>query len=285
MIAFHTIQGLAEQISRWKKAGLTIGFVPTMGNLHAGHLSLIELAQRQADRVVASVFVNPLQFGVGEDFNSYPRTLIQDTAQLKSVGCDALFAPSVAEMYPQGVLSTQVLASKGLSELWEGATRPGHFDGVATVVAKLLNIVQPDVAIFGQKDYQQWCVLKQMVRDLNWPVELIKAPIMRAEDGLAFSSRNQYLTSDQRKVAPGLYVELQQLAQAIRAVGNQDFRKLEEKAAQTLLNNGFDQVDYIAVVDPISLQRLNQIQAQLTLLAVARLGKVRLLDNVELDVQ
>lgn len=284
MIELSNIQALRQQVTAWKQSGLRVGFVPTMGNLHAGHLSLIELASQQADRVVSSVFVNPLQFGEGEDYERYPRTLEADKAKLSSVSCDAFFAPSVIEMYAQGQTQTQVLAAPGLSRIWEGASRPGHFDGVTTIVAKLFNLVQPDVAIFGQKDYQQWCVLNQMVADLNWPIELIKAPIKRDLDGLALSSRNQFLNENQRKIAPRLYLELQQIAHAVTSIDEIDFASLEQAAMQNLLDHGFDQVDYIAIVDPVSLQKLTQRQDTMTILAVARLGSTRLLDNIELDL-
>lgn len=284
MIELSSIQALRQQVAAWKQAGLRVGFVPTMGNLHAGHLSLVEIASQHADRVISSVFVNPLQFGAGEDFELYPRTLADDIAKLQAVACDALFAPSVTEMYGQGQAQTQVLASPSLAGIWEGASRPGHFDGVTTVVAKLFNLVQPDVAVFGQKDYQQWCVLSQMVADLNWPIELIKAPIKRDLDGLALSSRNQYLNPTQRKIAPRLYLELQQMAHAITSVEQVDFTYLEQAARQNLLDQGFDQVDYIAIVDPYNLQKLTKRQDKMMLLAVARLGSTRLLDNIELDL-
>lgn len=285
MIELTRVQDLRQQVTTWKQAGLRVGFVPTMGNLHAGHLSLIELASQQADRVVSSVFVNPLQFGEGEDYERYPRTLEADKAKLNSVKCDALFAPSVSEMYGQGQSQTQVLAAPDLSHTWEGASRPGHFDGVATVVAKLFNLVQPDVAVFGQKDYQQWCVLNQMVSDLNWPIKLIKAPIQRDLDGLALSSRNQFLNQTQRKIAPRLYLELQQIAHAVTSDERVNFDVLLQAAKQNLLDQGFDQVDYIAIVDPLNLKTLSRRQDSMAILAVARLGSTRLLDNIELDLR
>ncbi|MBE0494127.1 MAG: pantoate--beta-alanine ligase [Thiomicrospira sp.] len=284
MIELSSIQALRHQVAAWKQAGLRVGFVPTMGNLHAGHLSLIERASQQAERVISSVFVNPLQFGEGEDFERYPRTLAEDVAKLNSVNCDALFVPSVNEMYGSNQAQTQLLAAPSLTQLWEGASRPGHFDGVATVVAKLFNLVQPDLAVFGQKDYQQWCVLQQMVADLNWPIELIKAPIKRDSDGLALSSRNQFLNEKQRKIAPGLYLELQKIAHDVTSAGRVDFAYLEQEAIQNLLRHGFDQVDYVALVDPVSLQKLTQPQDKITILAAACLGSTRLLDNIELDL-
>ena len=283
MIICSTIESLRAQIRQWKSAGYTLGFVPTMGNLHQGHLGLVDIAKQQTDKVVASVFVNPMQFGEGEDFTSYPRTLDADQAKLEAHDCDMLFCPSVCEIYPEGKLSTLVHADTLLAGLWEGAKRPGHFDGVCTVVAKLFNLVQPDVAVFGQKDYQQWTILRRMVSELSWPIEMIKAPIARAEDGLALSSRNQYLNSSQRQIAPKLYTVLQNIASALLS-GHQDLRALEISAVEMLLQQGFDQVDYVAIVDPVSLMQLEEMQARLAVISVARLGKTRLLDNLELQL-
>lgn len=282
MIMLDNITALRQQIQRWKQAGLRVGFVPTMGNLHAGHISLLTLAKQHADRVVTSVFVNPLQFGVGEDFDRYPRTLVEDSQKLQSASCDALFAPSVEQMYPQGVIQSKVCAPNELTEVFEGASRPGHFDGVATVVAKLFNLVQPDVAVFGQKDYQQWRVLQTMVNELNWPIQMVKAPIARDVDGLALSSRNQYLTETQREIAPKLYVVLQDIALALRS-GNLNLRDLENAAKERLLSEGFDAVDYVAIVDSQTLLPMQTLQNAVVILAVARLGSTRLLDNIELN--
>lgn len=285
MQTFFTVADLRAQIQAWRAAGLKIALVPTMGNLHLGHLSLLEIAKQKADKVVASIFVNPLQFGVGEDFDSYPRTLEQDQQKLAEIGCDALFAPNAQEVYPNGQPETLVTASKPLTSLLEGASRPGHFDGVCTVVAKLFNLVQPDVAIFGQKDYQQWLVLQAMVADLNFPIEMICAPIGRAENGLALSSRNQYLTAEQLEIAPKLYVVLQNIRLAIES-GNQDLAALCEAAKQQLIFEGFDAVDYISVHDKTTLEEVVALaetdspQPDLVVLAVARLGRTRLLDNL-----
>jgi pantoate--beta-alanine ligase len=280
MIVCSSTYALRERILNWKSAGLKVGFVPTMGNLHQGHLSLIDMAKQQTDKVVASVFVNPLQFGEGEDFDCYPRTLEADKARLQAQGCDLLFCPSVDDMYPEGALSTRIQADPLLASLWEGAKRPGHFDGVTTVVAKLFNLVQPDVAVFGQKDYQQWTVLNRMVSELAWPIEMIKAPIARDGDGLALSSRNQYLTVAQRAIAPKLYVVLQDVVAAVLS-GNHNLRDLEKSAVDRLQWEGFDQVDYLAIVDPSSLKLLDEVQPQWVIMAVARLGNTRLLDNIE----
>lgn len=290
MQVVETVAELRGMIKRWKQEGLRIGFVPTMGNLHAGHLSLVELAQQNADKVVVSVFVNPLQFGPNEDLDKYPRTFEQDRQQLEEAHADILFFPNVSEMYPSGQTQTIVCVPNELTGLLEGATRPGHFDGVTTVVTKLFHMVQPDVAIFGQKDYQQLKVIQAMVTDLSMPIDIIKAPIARAEDGLALSSRNQYLTPAQRQIAPKLFVVLNDVALAILS-GNTDFSRLEATAAQQLLDHGFDQVDYVKVVNADTLLPLLsdgfdvQKRPGLVVLGVARLGNTRLLDNILLPVE
>jgi pantoate--beta-alanine ligase len=282
MVVCESLEALRLQISSWRAQGDKIGFVPTMGNLHQGHLSLVEIAKQQVDRVVVSIFVNPLQFGEGEDYATYPRTLAEDQAKLIGQDCDMVFCPDVKQIYPQGAVSTRVLAAPELANLWEGASRPGHFDGVCTVVAKLFNMVQPDLSVFGQKDYQQWTILRRMVSDLNWPIMLVKAPISRDSDGLALSSRNQYLTPAQRKIAPKLFVVLQDVVTAIKS-GNKNLRELEATAVQQLVQEGFDRVDYVAIVDPLSLVSLESPQTNMTVIAVARLGTTRLLDNIELN--
>src|SRR5215469_2298838 len=202
--------GLRATIRGWRGQGQTIGFVPTMGNLHDGHYSLVKLARTRTDRVVASVFVNPTQFGPNEDFERYPRTLVQDQTGLAEAGCDLLFTPDVATLYPFGPAGSVSLHVPDITDTLEGAHRPGHFDGVATVVCKLFNLVQPDIAIFGQKDFQQLKVIERMVRDLSLPVKVMSAPTQRAEDGLALSSRNQYLSADDRASAPLIHETLQQ---------------------------------------------------------------------------
>lgn len=279
MQIFEQASALKAQIRQWKSEGLCIGFVPTMGNLHAGHLSLVELAKQQADRVVVSIFVNPLQFGPDEDFERYPRTFEADCEKLQTHSVDALFFPQVEEMYPVGPTQTLVSAPAVLTGLLEGKSRPGHFDGVTTVVAKLFNLVQPDVAIFGQKDFQQYAVIERMVADLAMPLELVRAPIAREEDGLALSSRNQYLSETQRQIAPKLYTVLCDVATALES-GNRNFSDLETAATQSLLAEGFDAVDYIAIVDPYTLLPAEESQAAFAVLAVARMGATRLLDNI-----
>ena len=262
-----------------------IALVPTMGNLHEGHLELVRIAKQHADVVVVSIFVNPTQFGAGEDFDSYPRTLDEDMAKLSTVGADYVFAPSIDEMYPVLPPPTSVLAGS-ITEQLCGQSRPGHFDGVGIVVSKLFNIVQPDVAIFGQKDYQQLAIIKQLVRDLSYPIEIIGAPIVRAGDGLALSSRNQYLSAHERQIAPVLHRELQRLAQQLSDA------KLSYQAIQTLLadtgkrisDTGFT-IDYLdiktAALAPITNDAdvLNTPNTGMVILVAAWLGRARLLDN------
>jgi pantoate--beta-alanine ligase len=259
-----------------------------MGNLHAGHLSLVRLAQEQVDYVVVSIFVNPLQFGEGEDFAQYPRTLAADCDALCRLGCDLVFCPDVGELYPAQGRQTRLQADPQLASRLEGALRPGHFDGVVTVVAKLFNLVQPHLAVFGQKDYQQWRVIQAMVADLNWPIQLLRGPIARDTDGLALSSRNQYLGARQRKIAPHLYQVLQDVAHNLTqnlASGSSTLElwpQLKAKAEEKLLECGFDAVDYIAWVDQESLTEVTLAEQPSVLLVVARLGTTRLLDNLEL---
>lgn len=269
---------MRQQVRQWRQAGQCIGFVPTMGNLHAGHLSLVERARAQADRVVVSIFVNPLQFGPGEDYERYPRTFSADIAQLQALDVDAVFHPQVADMYPQWPQGTRVQAHPDLAKYWEGARRPGHFDGVVTVVSKLFHIVEPDVAVFGQKDFQQLRLIEAMVEELNMPVRIVRGAIVREADGLAMSSRNQYLSPDQRAVAPQLYATLQWARQALLAGQRAD--AVGKAATQRLLDKGFDSVDYFALTDHKTLQPVDKAHDQSILLAAARLGVTRLLDNL-----
>ena len=279
MQILEQVKPLRVQVSEWKKLGYSIGFVPTMGNLHNGHLSLVKMAQQKCDKVVVSIFVNPMQFGPNEDFATYPRTFESDQKKLADMQVDAVFYPSVDEIYPKGINQTSVHVPTDLTGLLEGATRPGHFDGVTTVVCKLFNMVQPDKAIFGQKDYQQLAVIKAMVADLALPIDIISAPIGRDIDGLALSSRNQYLSAEQRKIAPKLQTLLQDIATAIQS-GNNAFNDLCNAATQSLLAEGFDQVDYIQVCDADTLLPINSFDKNLVILGVARLGNTRLLDNI-----
>lgn len=272
---------LRARISAWRAAGERVAFVPTMGNLHAGHLHLVETAQACADRVVVSIFVNPTQFGAGEDLDRYPRTLNEDSAALDGLGTDLLFHPEVETMYPlgQGAVTVQVPA---LEDLLCGAHRPGHFTGVATVVCMLLNQVQPDVALFGQKDYQQLAVIRRMVSALHLPVEITGVPTVRADDGLALSSRNQYLTDEERRLAPQLYAELCRVAERLKS-GDRDFAAMEADAAQALDKLGFS-TEYMTVAS-LDLTVPHIAVQHFVVLVAARLGKARLIDNIEVIVQ
>ena len=281
MRTFTTVSALREQVRDWKQEGLHVGFVPTMGNLHAGHYSLIELAKKNADCVVASVFVNPTQFGPNEDFARYPRTLDADANGLAGHGCDALFAPSVDEMYPEGPAdAVLVRVPERLTGILDGAHRPGHFDGVATVVARLFNMVQPDVAVFGSKDYQQLQVIAYLVRDLAFDIEIIAAPTARADDGLALSSRNQYLSVAERAIAPEIHRTLLAMREAVRA--GQPLPAIEASASQRLRDAGFA-MDYAAIHrTDLSVPAPDERNGLIALVA-ARLGTTRLIDNMSLD--
>jgi pantoate--beta-alanine ligase len=269
---------LRATIRGWRTQGQTVGFVPTMGNLHEGHHSLIKLARARTERVVASVFVNPTQFGPNEDFERYPRTLVQDQAGLAEHGCDLLFAPDVATIYPFGAEHSVSLRVPQITEVLEGAHRPGHFDGVATVVCKLFNLVQPDLAVFGQKDYQQLKVIERMVRDLSLPLKVMAAPIFRADDGLALSSRNQYLSAAERARAPLLYQTLQQMRELL-AKGHA-WRVIEQAASSRLQRAGFVP-DYAAIRRAEDLGEPQEgEQTGLIALVAARLGSTRLIDNL-----
>ncbi|WP_019342094.1 pantoate--beta-alanine ligase [Stutzerimonas stutzeri] len=282
MNVVKTIADLRAAVTRARGEGKRIGFVPTMGNLHAGHVALIKKAGQRADFVVASIFVNPLQFGPNEDLASYPRTLTADQEKLFEAGCHLLFAPSVEEMYPHGQASQTIVRVPGVSEGLCGGSRPGHFDGVSTVVSKLFNMVLPDLAVFGQKDFQQLAVIRTMVRDLNMPVQIIGEPIVRAEDGLALSSRNGYLTADQRSTAPVLFRTLQQLADAIRN-GERDYPALLASGHQQLQTAGL-RPDYLEVRNALDLSPVTADSRELVILAAAYLGKTRLLDNLLVDI-
>lgn len=283
MITVHTVRELRAAVSHARAEGKSIGFVPTMGNLHSGHAALVEKAGQRADFVIASIFVNPLQFGPSEDLATYPRTLLADQETLLAAGCHLVFAPSVEEMYPDGMDGQTRVSVPVVSEGLCGASRPGHFEGVATVVSKLFNMVQPDMAIFGQKDFQQLAVIRTLVRDLNMPVQIIGEPTVRAADGLALSSRNGYLNEAQRAVAPALYAGLRQLAAAIEA-GERDFAKLI-KAGKAELKKAGLRPDYLEIREANSLRPANGDDSHLVILAAAFLGKTRLIDNLAFDVQ
>ena len=275
MKIIHTIQELRD----WRREAGSVAFVPTMGNLHEGHLALVREAAKRADQVVVSIFVNRLQFGQGEDFDRYPRTLEQDAAKLAGEGVAVLFAPSEQELYPNVAQQYNVEPPNLQNELC-GAFRPGHFRGVATVVAKLFNIVEPDYACFGKKDYQQLVILQGMAADLNFWVEIVPVDIGRAADGLALSSRNQYLSEAERKQAPQLYRELQAVARAVEN-GNRDYAALEQQAAANLKQAGWE-VDYVEIRHAGNLQVAHVGDSELVVLAAARLGNTRLIDNIEI---
>lgn len=274
----HTVAELRERLRPWRRDGDRIALVPTMGNLHAGHLKLVEEAHTRARRVVVSVFVNPLQFGPHEDFGNYPRTLEADRLKLQSAQADLLFAPSVEEMYPQGQETVTRVTVPDLSGILEGEFRPGHFDGVATVVAKLFNMVRCDVALFGKKDYQQLLVIRRMVEDLWLPVEIVGINTVREADGLAMSSRNQYLTEAERREAPLLHRSLAKVADDLRA-GRRDFEALQSQAAREL--SACMRPDYVTIRDARNLNVPQIESAGLVVLAAAWLGKARLIDNIE----
>lgn len=278
MQVIATRNELREQLADWRHDGDHIALVPTMGNLHDGHLGLVKLARQHAERVVVSVFVNPLQFGEGEDFEEYPRTLRLDTQRLKPLKADLLFAPDTETVYPFGIENAATVHVPGLGDDLCGASRPGHFDGVATVVARLLCMVHPDTAVFGQKDYQQLLIIRRLVQDLGLPIDVVAGPTSRDDDGLARSSRNQYLTDAERAIAPTLYAVLTQVAQAL-ASGRQDYGELESAAAGRLADAGFG-VDYVSIRRAENLGDPDRETDELVVLAAAQLGKARLIDNV-----
>lgn len=274
------ILSLRATVAHWRAEGDSVALVPTMGALHAGHIALVEAAQAQAKRVVVSVFVNPAQFGPNEDFARYPRPLAHDLEQLRAAGADAAWLPTVEEMYPHG-FATHIHVA-GVSDGLEGTQRAGHFDGVATVVAKLLLQVMPDMALFGEKDYQQLCVVKRLVADMDIPVRILGLPTVREADGLALSSRNRYLTPDQRAVAPLLHTTLKDLAVQCRDLAEEALPRQIERAKERLLAAGFTAVDYLALRAEDSLLPLLRCDRPARLLAAARLGETRLLDNISI---
>jgi pantoate--beta-alanine ligase len=273
----RTVADLRAAVRGWRDAGLRVALVPTMGFLHQGHLSLVRLGHARADRVVASLFVNPTQFAPSEDFAAYPRDEARDAALLAGAGCDLLYAPAVGEMYPQGFATTVSVA--GVSAPMDGLARPTHFAGVATIVAKLLVQCQPDAAIFGEKDYQQLLVIKRLARDLDLPVEIVGAPTVREPDGLALSSRNSYLTPEQRGIAPQLNAALRSAGEALRAGAS--VAEAEADGLAALAAAGFASVDYFEVRGAGDLARLGPgpVDAPARVFVAARLGKARLIDN------
>ncbi len=276
----RTVAELRAHLGAWRDQGHRIAFVPTMGNLHAGHFSLVEIGRRHADKVVASIFVNPTQFGPNEDFARYPRTPERDAAGLAEAGCDLLFLPSVEEMYPFGAENAVRMRVPGLSAILDGESRPGHFDGVATVVARLFNMVRPDVAIFGRKDYQQLQIVRQLVRDLAFPLEIVGGATVREPDGLAMSSRNQYLDGEQRRTAAEIHAMLQQMREQTRLGLPLD--GVEAGAVARLQAAGF-RVDYAVVRRSDLSVPEHGNEAGLLGLVAARLGTTRLIDNLDFD--
>ena len=276
-----TIAQVRERVRGWRAQGQRIAFVPTLGNLHAGHLSLIEAARQYGERFVASIFVNPTQFGPNEDYALYPRTPLEDETMLAAAGCDLMFMPDVAEIYPNGTDNSARVEVPVLSQILDGEFRPGHFQGVATVVTKLLNIVEPDAAIFGEKDFQQLSVIRRMVADLCMPTAIIGAATVREPDGLAMSSRNQYLTAAERGVAPIIHQQLQ-LARTrlLAAVADRDV----ESAALAALTAAGLRPDYFVVRDAATLQPALPGSRERVVLVAARLGKARLIDNLRVTL-
>ncbi|MEE4660670.1 MAG: pantoate--beta-alanine ligase [Halieaceae bacterium] len=271
---------LGKALREERRKGHRVGFVPTMGNLHQGHLELIRKAKELCDTVVVSIFVNPMQFGANEDLDAYPRTLKADKEKLFAEGVQFLFTPEVSEIYPEGMDAQTTVNVPQLSDTLCGASRPGHFTGVATVVTKLFNIVQPDVAVFGEKDFQQLSIIRKMVRDLCLPIEIVGVATARAEDGLALSSRNGYLTEEQRQRAPLLNEILREVREAI-ACGFDNYRELEMRALSRLSEAGFEP-DYFEIRDASTLGEITDSTEEIAILAAARLGVPRLIDNVRL---
>jgi pantoate--beta-alanine ligase len=276
------VRELRDAVGAWRRAGERVALVPTMGNLHDGHAELVRRARAIADRVVVSSFVNPLQFGPNEDFARYPRTPREDAALLQSLGTDLLFAPGVDDMYPRGQGTVTRVQVPELANTLCGEFRPGHFDGVATVVSKLFNLVQPDVALFGEKDFQQLAIIRRMVEDLCMPIEIVGVPTVREADGLAMSSRNRYLTSAERAIAPQIHAELQRARTAIQQ-GARNFGEIEQRGRAALEKLGF-KPDYFTVRDAVTLQPPADSSRDLVILVAARLSQARLIDNVTLSL-
>jgi len=274
------INSLQQELAVLTMQGESLALVPTMGNLHAGHMSLVREARKLADRVVVSVFVNPAQFDRDEDLAAYPRTLDEDIQKLEKGRVDLVFAPHVEEVY--GENSVTRIQVPGLADCLEGASRPGHFDGVATIVAKLFNLIQPDVALFGEKDFQQLLLIQRMADDLNFPVTVMGFPTVREADGLAMSSRNGYLSEEERQNAPQLFASLQSVEQALRR-GERDFAGLEQQISENLVNSGFS-VDYVAIRRASDLKEPKGDESELVVLASAWLGQARLIDNIPVNL-
>ncbi|EAY9563110.1 pantoate--beta-alanine ligase [Salmonella enterica] len=277
MLIIETLPLLRQHIRRLRHEGKRVALVPTMGNLHDGHMTLVEEAKTRADVVVVSIFVNPMQFDRAEDLARYPHTLQEDCEKLNKRKVDFVFAPSATEIYPQGLESQTFVDVPGLSTMLEGASRPGHFRGVSTIVSKLFNLIQPDIACFGEKDFQQLALIRKMVADLGYDIEIVGVPIIRAKDGLALSSRNGYLTAEQRKIAPGLYKVMSSIGEKLRA-GERDQDEMIAIAAQELNEKGF-RADDIQIRDADTLLELTENSKRAVILVAAWLGQARLIDN------
>ncbi|MGK4112264.1 pantoate--beta-alanine ligase [Escherichia coli] len=277
MLIIETLPLLRQQIRRLRIEGKRVALVPTMGNLHDGHMKLVDEAKARADVVVVSIFVNPMQFDRPEDLARYPRTLQEDCEKLNKRKVDLVFAPSVKEIYPNGTETHTYVDVPGLSTMLEGASRPGHFRGVSTIVSKLFNLVQPDIACFGEKDFQQLALIRKMVADMGFDIEIVGVPIMRAKDGLALSSRNGYLTAEQRKIAPGLYKVLSSIADKLQA-GERDLDEIITIAGQELNEKGF-RADDIQIRDADTLLEVSETSKRAVILVAAWLGDARLIDN------
>ncbi len=277
MLIIETLPLLRQQIRRLRMEGKRVALVPTMGNLHDGHMKLVDEAKARADVVVVSIFVNPMQFDRPEDLARYPRTLQEDCEKLNKRKVDLVFAPSVKEIYPNGTETHTYVDVPGLSTMLEGASRPGHFRGVSTIVSKLFNLVQPDIACFGEKDFQQLALIRKMVADIGFDIEIVGVPIMRAKDGLALSSRNGYLTAEQRKIAPGLYKVLSSIADKLQA-GERDLDEIITIAGQELNEKGF-RADDIQIRDADTLLEVSENSKRAVILVAAWLGDARLIDN------
>ena len=280
MKVFHTVSGLRDDLDKDRRRGLRIGFVPTMGNLHQGHLALVKQARETNDIVVCSIFVNALQFGLNEDWDKYPRTYESDCEKLRESGCDYLFHPDDIEMYPNGLDTQSRVICPTMTDMLCGASRPGHFEGVTTVVSKLFNIVQPDEAVFGIKDYQQLAVIRRMAEDLCMPVQISAAPIHREADGLAMSSRNSYITDEERPRVTVLKQSLEWIAEQIQD-GSRDFSKLEQSAGQQLIDAGFA-LDYITISNSKTLEPAADDDIEITILGAMFTEKARLIDNLSI---
>ncbi|EDX2432718.1 pantoate--beta-alanine ligase [Salmonella enterica subsp. enterica serovar Berta] len=277
MLIIETLPLLRQHIRRLRQEGKRVALVPTMGNLHDGHMKLVDEAKARADVVIVSIFVNPMQFDRPDDLVRYPRTLQEDCEKLNKRKVDYVFAPAVEEIYPQGLEGQTYVDVPGLSTMLEGASRPGHFRGVSTIVSKLFNLIQPDIACFGEKDFQQLALIRKMVADMSYDIEIVGVPIIRAKDGLALSSRNAYLTAEQRKIAPGLYNVMNSIAEKLIA-GNRELQEIIAIAEQELNEKGFRAND-IQIRDADTLQELTETSKRAVILAAAWLGQARLIDN------